>query len=490
MANDSQKNAPIAQAMCRYAEDCALAFHTPGHKQGLGAHPMLRELITAKGLREEVSLMEELDNLQAPSHCIRDAQNLAAELYGADATWFMINGTTGAIQTMLLATLSPGDKILVPRNAHRSMMGGILLAGAYPVFMQPEIDTEYGIPMGLSIESVRKAIETNPDAKALALVSPTYYGVASDTSKIAELVHSKGMLLLVDEAHGAHLRFSSKLPLSAIDAGADLSAQSTHKLLGSLTQTSMLLGKKGNVDFNRVQAVSSLLQSTSPNYLLLASLDIARLQMAEEGSLRLERAIGIAQKLREEIRRIPGLDCLGAECVGTNGIAGFDPTKLTVSVKGLGITGMEAESLLRHRFKLQCELSDPYNILFIISMADTEYEGERLLEGLKKLVLHCESNGKLDRKAPLPPLELPAIPKLRLTPREAFWSKTERVAIEASAGRICAEQLVFYPPGVPILCPGEEISSEILEYALYRKNMGFKVTGVEDASLETIKVVM
>ncbi|HCB93355.1 MAG TPA: arginine decarboxylase [Selenomonas sp.] len=486
----SQKTAPIAQAMRSYAEDGALAFHTPGHKQGLGAHPMLRELITEKGLMEEVSLMEELDNLQAPSHCIRDAQRLAAELYGADSAWFMINGTTGAIHTMLLAALSPGDKVLVPRNAHRSMMGGILLAGAHPIFLQPEIEREYGIPMGLSIECVRHAIEAHPDAKAVAIVSPTYYGAASDTPGIAELAHSKGMLLLVDEAHGAHLRFSSKLPISAMEAGADLSAQSTHKLLGSLTQTSMLLGKKGYIDFDRVQTVSSLLQSTSPNYLLLASLDIARLQMAEEGSLRIERAIDIARKLREEIRRIPGLDCLGCECVGTNGTAGFDPTKLTVSVKGLGITGMEAETLLRHRFKLQCELSDPYNVMFIISMADTDREGERLLEGLKKLALHCEHNGKVSSKASLPPLELPAIPKLILSPREAFWEKTERVPMKASVGRICAEQLVFYPPGVPILCPGEEISPEILEYALERKIMGLKVTGVEDTSLKTIKVVL
>lgn len=489
MPQNPQCNAPIVRAMRRYADDGALAFHTPGHKQGLGAHPLLRELITDKGLREEVSLMEELDNLQAPSHCILDAQRLAAELYGADAAWFMINGTTGAIHTMLLGTLSPGDKILVPRNAHRSMIGGILLAGAYPVFLQPEINTEYGIPMGLSKECITKGIEANPDAKALALLSPTYYGAASDIRGIAELVHSKGMLLLIDEAHGAHLRFSQKLPLSAMASGADLAAQSTHKLLGSLTQTSMLLGKTGRVDFDRIGAVSGLLQSTSPNYLLLASLDIARLQMAEEGTFRVERAIGLADKLRKEIRSIHGLDCLGDECVGTPGSAGFDSTKLTVSVKGLGITGMEAETLLRHRFKLQCELSDPYNVLFIISMADTDHEAEKLLDGLRQLAAYCGNSGRLKGDVLPLPLELPGIPKLRLTPREAFWAKTEHVPLKSSVGRISAEQLVFYPPGVPVLCPGEEISPDILEYALERKNMGFTVTGVEDASLETIKVV-
>ncbi|MBR6709984.1 MAG: aminotransferase class I/II-fold pyridoxal phosphate-dependent enzyme, partial [Selenomonadaceae bacterium] len=267
-----QDRAPIAEAMKAYAGDGALAFHTPGHKQGLGAHALLRELITAQGLREEVSLMEELDDLHAPSGCIREAQELAAELYGADAAYFMVNGTTGAVHTMLLAALSPGDTVLVPRNAHRSMMGGILLSGARPVFLSPEIDRTWGIPMGLSVETVREAVEQHPDAKALALVSPTYYGVASDLREMAKILHEKGMLLLVDEAHGAHLKFHERLPVQAMDAGADLAAQSTHKLLGSLTQSSMLLGRKGRVDFSRVQEAASLLQSTSPNYLLLASL--------------------------------------------------------------------------------------------------------------------------------------------------------------------------------------------------------------------------
>ena len=446
---------------------------------------MLRELLTDQGLREEVSLMEELDNLQEPSHCIREAQELAAELYGADAAWFMVNGTTGAIHTMLLSVLSPGDVVLVPRNAHRSMLGGILLAGARPVFLQPELHEVYGIPLGLSAETVRKSIEEHPEAKALAVVSPTYYGVASDLPAFARSAHEHGMLLLVDEAHGAHLRFSDKLPVSAMEAGADLAAQSTHKLLGSLTQSSMLLGRRGRVDFARVQTVAGMLQSTSPNNLLLASLDIARLQMAEEGRFRTERAVRLAEELRKEIKKIPGLDCLGRECVGKPGAADLDVTKLTVSVRGLGISGMEAETILRHRYKIQCELSDPCNILFIISVADTEREAEKLLRGLRALA----ETAKGKERTVLPEMRLPAIPRQHLTPREAFWAKTETVRMKEAVGRVSAEQIVFYPPGVPVLCPGEEMNEDILRHIMQRKELGEKATGPEDASLETLRVV-
>ena len=257
--------------MCAYREEGALAFHTPGHKQGLGAHVLLRELVTEAGLREEVSLMEELDDLHEPTGCIEEAQDLAAALYGADAAFFAVNGTTGAIHAMLVAALSPGDAVLVPRNVHRSVFGGLVLADARPVYIDPIVDEALGIAHGLSTEAVREACRLHPEAKALLLVSPTYYGVASDVRAIAEIVHEAGMALLVDEAHGAHLAFSDDLPESAIAAGADLVAQSTHKLLGAMTQASLLLLREGRIEKERVQRAMSLLTSTSPNYLLLAS---------------------------------------------------------------------------------------------------------------------------------------------------------------------------------------------------------------------------
>ncbi len=479
-----QNRAPIAEAMKAYAGDGALAFHTPGHKQGLGAHALLRELITAQGLREEVSLMEELDNLHAPSGCIREAQELAAELYGADAAYFMVNGTTGAVHTMLLAALSPGDTVLVPRNAHRSMMGGILLSGARPVFLSPEIDRTWGIPMGLSVETVREAVEQHPDAKALALVSPTYYGVASDLREMAKILHEKGMLLLVDEAHGVHLKFHERLPVQAMDAGADLAAQSTHKLLGSLTQSSMLLGRKGRVDFSRVQEAASLLQSTSPNYLLLASLDIARMQMAMEGKERIARAVRLSEGLREAVRGMDGIESFGQEIVGNPGVCGLDATKVTISVRGLGLTGMEAERILRHQYKVQCELSDPYNLLFILSMADTETELASLVGALQGLARKHRGREMFSI-----PMELLEIPEQRMLPREAFFADKERVALERAAGRVSAEQVVFYPPGIPVLCPGELVSRDLIAYIRRMQGLGRRIVGAEDAELRTLRVI-
>ena len=272
--HDEALRAPIAEAMKAYAADGARAYHTPGHKQGLGAHPLLKALVTEEGLREEVSLMEELDDLHEPTMCIKEAQEMAAALYGADQAFFMINGTTGAIHTMLMGALAPGDTVLVPRNAHRSVIGGIILAGARPVFLQPEIDESLGIAMGLTEETVRSAIAAHPEAKALVCVYPTYYGVTYSLAEIAELVHAHGMLLLVDEAHGPHLRFSDDLPPQAIDCGADMAAQSTHKILGAMTQASMLLTNGPRVSRERVREAASLLQSTSPNQLLLSLIHI------------------------------------------------------------------------------------------------------------------------------------------------------------------------------------------------------------------------
>ncbi|MCR5756464.1 MAG: aminotransferase class I/II-fold pyridoxal phosphate-dependent enzyme [Selenomonas sp.] len=474
--------APVAEAMKAYAGDGALAFHTPGHKQGLGAHALLRELITPQGLREEVSLMEELDDLHEPTMCIKEAQDLAAELYGADAAYFMINGTSGAIHTMIMGCLKPGDKVLVPRNAHRSMIGGLILAGVTPVFIQPRIDEKLGIPMGLVLADIVAAADAHPEAKALLLVYPTYYGVTIDLAEVAEFVHSRKMLLLVDEAHGPHLKFSDRLPLQALDAGADMAAQSTHKILGSMTQTSILLVRSGRVDLERVRSAASLLQSTSPNQLLLASLDIARLQMAEQGPELVNRAVQLAERLRQRVNEIPGLWSFGKEYLPV--CEGLDLTKVTVSVRGLGITGVQAEHILRHEYKIQCELSDAYNLLFIISYADTEEQAAVLERALRGLAAQFAGRQELTL-----PVEIPLVPAEGISPRKAFFGGRETVDFEAAAGRIAAEQIMFYPPGIPILAPGDVIDAEALYYIRTMQRLGLKVVGPADSSLKTIQVV-
>ena len=474
-----QFSAPIVEAMQNYSADGALAFHTPGHKQGLGAHKFLKNLITTEGLRQEVSLMEELDDLHAPHSCIKDAESLAAELFHADEVLFCVNGATSAVQAMILGTLKPRDLVFVPRNSHRSVMAGIILSGALPIFLPIDFDENLKIPLNLKVETLQAAIKKFPQAKALILTSPNYYGVAADLKKIAELLHSAGMILLVDEAHGAHLQFSKKI-LSAMDSGADLSAQSTHKVLGSLTQTSMLLLKNKFIDAKKIRRAASLLQTTSPNQLLLASLDIARLQMAEVGEEKIFQAEKLSKLLRAEINSINGLKTFDA-------VKNFqlDLLKVTVNVEELGLTGIEAEKILRNDLKIQCELSDATNLLFLITYADNAETISKLITSLKKV--ERWKGGEVESKKNSSFLT-PNFSLATLSPREVFFAETENVALEKSVGKICAEEITFYPPGIPVLNPGEVITAEILNYICEIKKLGGRIIGATDAELSTVQV--
>ena len=466
-------SAPIVAAMKKYSADGVLPFHTPGHKQGRGAHTFLRELLTAEGLRQEVSLMDELDDLHAPHSCIKEAQTLAAKLWHADETIFFVNGTTSAVQAMIFGTLRAGDLVMIPRNAHRSVIAGLILSGATPIFLPVEFDAEFNLPLNVSVETIERAIKKFPQARAVLLVSPNYYGVAADVAKISQLVHAANMILLVDEAHGAHLTFCDELPISAMEAGADLAAQSTHKLLGSLTQTSMLMIKK-SVNVERVKLVASLLQTTSPNQILLASLDIARLQMELDGREKISAAVALSKKLRGEIKKIHGLKTFDA-------VKNFslDATKVTVNVSGLGLTGQEAEEILRHELKVQCELSDAANLLFLITYSDTAETISKLVDALK-LLPHRPPKKIYSTPPPI------GISIAELSPRETFYAPVEVVPLKKSVGRICAEEITFYPPGIPLLMPGEKISAQVIE--LIRQSHG-RVIGASDSTLSTIKVV-
>ena len=468
----------IFEAMKKYSADGALAFHTPGHKQGLGAHELLKNLVTAEGLRQEVSLMEELDDLHSPHGCIKFSEKLAAELWHADDALFMVNGTTSAIQAMILSTLKPDDLVFVPRNSHRAVTAGLILSGAIPIFLPIDFSAELKIPLNLTVETIRRAIKKFPQAKALILTSPNYYGVAADVKKIAEILHENKMLLLVDEAHGAHLQFSEELPISAMDAGADISAQSTHKLLGSMTQTSMLLVRKKFVDAEKVKRAASLLQTTSPNYLLLASLDIARLQMSEVGREKILNAIELSKFLRAEIKKIPALKTFDA-------VKNFelDLTKVTVNVENLGLTGIDAEKILRHKFKIQCELSDVSNLLFIISYADNFSTVSKLVEKLGAWIFELR---ELNKKSSDPAIYLTSdLIAPAISPREIFFSASELVPLEKSVGRICAEEVTFYPPGIPILNLGEKITPQVVIQIRELKNLGCRT--LSDANF--IKVI-
>ncbi|WP_445506696.1 aminotransferase class I/II-fold pyridoxal phosphate-dependent enzyme [Niallia sp. 03190] len=481
----SQHETPLYHGLLEHTKKNPVQFHIPGHKKGNGMDPEFRNFIGENALSIDLINIGPLDDLHQPKGMIKQAQMLAAEAFGADHTFFSVQGTSGAIMTMIMSVCGPGDKIIVPRNVHKSIMSAIIFAGAIPVFIHPEIDKDLGISHGITIESVQHALELHPDAKGLLVINPTYFGISADLKKIVDLAHSYDIPVLVDEAHGVHIHFHDELPLSAMQAGADIAATSVHKLGGSMTQSSILNVRGKRVNYKRVQTVLSMLTTTSTSYLLLASLDVARKRLATEGKQLLDKTIALAQSIRQQINDIEHLYCVGAEIVEAHIAYDFDPTKLIISVKDLGITGHEAEEWLRKNHQIEVEMSDLYNVLCIITPGDTEKEAAILIDALKELSeVYYTRAGKVEAK-----VMLPNIPVLALTPRDAFYSETELVDFDDSVGRVIAEFIMVYPPGIPIFIPGEIITEDNLQYIKRNMEAGLPVQGPEDYDFKKLRVI-
>ena len=489
MALDTPEKTPLLAAMQAYLAEGAIPFHTPGHKMGKGAPAGLKELLGSRALAMDLTVIPGLGDLFDRQGPIQDAQNLAAVLYGADASYFLVNGTTGGVYAMMLAAVGPGDKIILPRNVHRSVLGGLILSGAMPVFVQPEVDPVLQISMNVEAAAMERAIEAHPDAKAVLLVNPTYYGVVTDVKRIVDFAHKRSLPVLVDEAHGPHLHFSPLLPLSSLDAGADIVVQSTHKLLGSLSQTSLLHCRDGKISRQRLETMLQLVQSSSPNYLLLASLEAAVAQMADAGAVLTERSRRLAEETRRQINQISGLTCFGLEKVGTPGVFGLDATKLTVTVHELGVNGNDAALWLRRETGVQAELADWRNMLFLVTLGDDEASVGGLSEALTRLAAAPSTYPRRRTSEGVECLIPQVIAPQLLTPREAVFSFCERIDFQASGGRICAETVVSYPPGIPLLMPGERIMPEMVAYCRAARKQGFTILGPEDPTLQTIGVV-
>ncbi|MFL0247941.1 aminotransferase class I/II-fold pyridoxal phosphate-dependent enzyme [Candidatus Clostridium stratigraminis] len=480
-----QNQTPLFDALMEYVNRETIPFHVPGHKKGIGMDEEFKNFIGENPLKIDVTVFKLVDSLHHPTGPIKKAQELAADAYGTEASFFSMHGTSGAIQAMIMSVVSDGDKIIIPRNVHKSVTAGIILSGAIPVYMQPELDKTVGIAHGVSPETVKNTLENNKDAKAVLIINPTYYGVATDIEKIADIVHSYDIPLIVDEAHGPHLGFNEKLPMSAIEAGADICAQSTHKIIGAMTQCSLLQVNSKRIDKNRVQQVLNLLQTTSPSYVLMASLDCARRQIALHGKELLDKTIDLCNYARNEINKIPGLYCFGEEVLGKSGAFAFDPTKITVTCRDLGITGYDLDMILSNKYHIQMELSDLYNALAVGSFGDTKENIDKLLEALREI--SSEYFGKGDRKSDF--IDIPPIPEQIQRPREAFNSVKSSMALSESVGMISGEFLLAYPPGIPVLCPGEKITVEIIDYIEKLKAAGLYVQGTEDPKVEFINVV-
>jgi arginine decarboxylase len=352
--------------------------------------------------------------------------------------------------------------------------------------MEPEIDKHLGIAHGISADTVEESLKAHPDADAVLIINPTYYGVASDVRRIADIVHSYDIPLIVDEAHGPHLGFNDRLPCSAMHAGADICAQSTHKIIGSMTQSSFLHVRSERIDTRRVQQVMNLLQTTSPLYPLMASLDCARSQIATQGKELLDKAIDLAEYVRSEVNKIPGLYCFGNEVLGKPGSYAFDPSKITINCRGLGLTGYELEQILAEDYHIQFEMCDLYNILAVGSFGDTKEKHDKLLTALKEISAANYGTKPENREI----LDMPSIPELAMTPREAYYSKKKkRVPLKESIGMISAESLMAYPPGISVVTPGEIITQEIIDYVQALKDAKLMVQGTEDPTIEYIKTI-
>ena len=478
----NQNRAPIYEALEQFRKNKVVPFDVPGHKRGRG-NPELVQLLGKQCVELDVNSMKPLDNLCHPISVIKEAEELAAEAFGASHAFLMVGGTTSAVQSMVLTACKKGEKIILPRNVHRSVINALVVNGATPIYVNPDVDKKLGIALGMKISQVEKAIEDNPDAVAILVNNPTYYGICSNLKKIVEIAHAHNMLVLVDEAHGTHFYFGENMPITAMAAGADMASVSMHKSGGSLTQSSFLLTGP-NVSAGYVRQVINLTQTTSASYLLLASLDISRRNLALRGKEAFEEVEKIAAYARNEINKIDGYYAYGEELINGDSIYDFDTTKLTVYTLDIGLAGIEVYDKLRDEYDIQLELGDIGNILAYISIGYRMRETERLVSALYDIRRRYKKDrtGLFDHEY--------INPSVVMTPQEAFYAeKEEMIPIRETNGRICTEFVMCYPPGIPILAPGERITQEIIDYIVYAKEKGCSMTGPEDETIERLNVI-
>lgn len=478
---ERQKKAPIYEALEKFRKKRVVPFDVPGHKRGRG-NPELVELLGEKCVNLDVNSMKPLDNLCHPVSVIKEAEELVADAFGAEHAFLMIGGTTSAVQSMVLSVCKANDKIILPRNVHKSVINALILCGATPIYVEPKVNERIGIALGMEIDSFVRVIEENPDAVAVLVNNPTYYGICSDLKKIVEVAHSHGLRVLADEAHGTHLYFGEDLPVSAMAAGADFAAVSMHKSGGSLTQSSVLLTSQGvNADY--VRQIINLTQTTSASYLLLSSLDISRRNLALRGRESFAAVVKMAEYARNEINAIGGYYAYSKELVNGTSVYDYDVTKLSVHTQGIGLTGIEVYDLLRDEYDIQIEFGDIGNILAYISIGDRIRDIERLVGALADIKRLYERDG-----SDLVSGEY-IQPDVVMSPQTAFYTNKESIPIRQTAGMICAEFVMCYPPGIPILAPGERITKEIIDYILYAGEKGCSLQGTEDPKVAYLKVI-
>lgn len=477
-----QHKLPLVSLLHTLADQPDAAFYVPGHKRGQRIPESMSELSKKGIFRADLPELPELDNLLAPEGVILEAQSLAAQAFGAKQTWFLINGSSSGIMAAILATCCAGDNLILPRNIHQSAIAGLILSGANPIFIAPEYDPTLDLIGSITPEALESTLNAYPDTKAVLLLHPTYQGICGNLQKMAEITHRYNIPLLVDEAHGGHFAFHDQLPPSALSCGADLTIQSTHKVLGAMTQASMLHFQGNRIDPQRINQALQWLQTTSPSYLLLASLDAARQQMATQGEKLLTETIALSHQARAALKHIKYIFPIEQPNI-SSGFYDLDITRLTVDVTGLGLTGYQADEILRQQYHVTAELPLLRHLTFIISIGNIQSDINALINAFQSLTPSAHSPILSSPHLPISPSPLP------LTPREATYAPTTSQEIEKSVGLISAEVICPYPPGIPVLMAGERISQEAIAYLQTLKQQGAMITGCSDSTLETIKVI-
>lgn len=481
MKYNEQKSAPICEALEHLRKRRVVPFDVPGHKRGRG-NPELVQLLGTQCVGMDVNSMKPLDNLGHPVSVIRKAEELTAQAFGAASAFLMVNGTTSSVQTMILSVCKAGDKIILPRNVHKSVINALVLCGAIPVYVEAKINPKIGIALGVEVKEVEKVINDNPDAVAILVNNPTYYGVCSNLKKIVELAHAKGIKVLADEAHGTHLYFGENLPVSGMAAGVDMAAVSMHKSGGSLTQSSILLCGE-SMDREYVRQIINLTQTTSASYLLLSSLDLSRRNLVLRGKESFAKVTHMAEYARNEINEIGGYYAFGKELIDNDSVFDYDITKLSIYTQDIGLTGIEVYDLLRDEYDIQIEFGDIGNILAYISIGDRIQDIERLVGALEDIKRLYERDGNDLYCGDF------IQPENVMTPQQAFYANKKQVDLKKTNGMICGELVMCYPPGIPILTPGERITEEIIEYIIYAKEKGCSIQGMVDPNASMINVI-
>lgn len=485
-----QSKTPYLDALLRYRERGYTPFHTPGHKLGKGAPVKLREALGSEVLAVDVAMAGGVEDTRESTALVHEAEELAAEAWGAERAWFLVNGSTSGLHALILTVAGPNESVILPRDSHKAVIAGLIFSGAMPHYVEPTVDDEWHIPRVMRSEAVARAIRERPDAKAVMTISPNYYGIGADLPAIGSAAHSAGMAFVVDQAWGPHLRFCSHLPDDAMGAGADGAVVSVHKLISGLTQSSLLLARSGRLSLARLTSVVKMTQSTSPQALMFVSIDAAREQMATQGELLWHHAIELAEWVREQVREITGLRVMGREILEKEGAWSFDPTRVTVSATDIGVSGYQLETILRDDYRIAVEMADPLNIVLNVTYGDSRHDVRLLVGALRDLAARYAqkpTDAEAMRRAKA--LRLPTFTRQALTPREAFFAPSVALPVRECAGRISAEMVTPYPPGIPVLGPGEEISEEIVEYVSLGARMELHVHGPEDLTLCTLRVV-